>query len=218
MCWCCPGPGPPWPICSGCAEPVWRRPLLDAAGPGMPVLGVCGGYQMLAEDIDDTDRIRCRVGGRPRPVADHGDLQSGEDPRPTGRRVGRARRSMGYEIHHGTAHLAIGGVAEPFLDGYRHGSVWGTMWHGAFENDGFRRAWLTTVTAAGRRPFHAAPGAIGFGDETGGDDRPAGRRGRRESRHRCPSRPGHAGPVRAQPATSAGTGHCSSRCQKPERF
>ena len=36
-------------------------------------------------------------------------------------------------------------VLEPFLDGWQVGGVWGTTWHGAFENDGFRRAFLTGV-------------------------------------------------------------------------
>ena len=68
----------------------------------------------------------------------------------------------GYEIHHGIAELA--GDPEPFLDGCRAGSVWGTMWHGAFENDGFRRAWLASATAASGRSFRAADGALGFAD------------------------------------------------------
>ena len=33
----------------------------------------------------------------------------------------------------------VEGEAEPFLDGWRRGQVWGTMWHGALENDDFRR-------------------------------------------------------------------------------
>jgi adenosylcobyric acid synthase len=81
--------------------------------------------------------------------------------RPVGRWAGE--RVIGYEIHHGTAHLTTDAVAEEFLDGCRRGPVWGTMWHGAFENDEFRRTWLGTVTANGRRPFAAAPGAAGFG-------------------------------------------------------
>ena len=71
-----------------------------------------------------------------------------------------------YEIHHGVAALDMADAcrAEPFLDGCRSGSVWGTMWHGAFENDGFRRAWLTAVTGSGSRSFRVAEGAMGFGD------------------------------------------------------
>jgi len=133
----------------------------DAAASDKPVLGVCGGYQMLAEHIDDP--IESGAGS----VAGLGLLPTTVTfsaaktlARPAGRWAGED--VLGYEIHHGTAQLAAGGVAEPFLDGYRLGAVWGTMWHGAFENDGFRRAWLTTVTAAGRRPFHAAPAARGF--------------------------------------------------------
>jgi adenosylcobyric acid synthase len=57
----------------------------------------------------------------------------------------RGQEVQAYEIHHGIAELD-GGI-EPFLDGCRQGEVWGTMWHGAFENDGFRQAWLTDIAA-----------------------------------------------------------------------
>jgi adenosylcobyric acid synthase len=46
---------------------------------------------------------------------------------------------------------------EPFLDGCREGSVWGTTWHGVFENDAFRRTFLTHVAAAAGRRFVPAP-------------------------------------------------------------
>jgi adenosylcobyric acid synthase len=51
---------------------------------------------------------------------------------------------VGYEIHHGVVEPTGG---EPFLDGVRSGNTWGTIWHGAFENDDFRRAWLTEIAA-----------------------------------------------------------------------
>jgi len=43
---------------------------------------------------------------------------------------------------------------EPFLDGWRAGSVWGTMWHGAFESDAFRRAWASDDLREGIAAFH----------------------------------------------------------------
>jgi adenosylcobyric acid synthase len=68
-----------------------------------------------------------------------------------------------YEIHHGVATRNLGDqTAEPFLDGWRSGPVWGTTWHGAFENDGFRRTFLAEVaTQAGVR-WRADPSAPGF--------------------------------------------------------
>jgi adenosylcobyric acid synthase len=45
----------------------------------------------------------------------------------------------------------------PFLDGCLSGSVWGTSWHGIFENDGFRRAFLTEVAVAAGRRYVPAP-------------------------------------------------------------
>jgi len=139
--------------------------VTQAAERSVPVLGICGGYQMLAGRIDDpVESAAGRVPGLgllPTTVS----FTAEKTLRRT-RGAWSGHATEGYEIHHGTATVeqsaAASGV-EPFLEGCRSGSVWGTMWHGAFENDEFRRAWLSTVTASGSRPFRAVPGAVGFG-------------------------------------------------------
>ncbi|WP_328603211.1 cobyric acid synthase [Amycolatopsis sp. NBC_00345] len=139
-----------------------ERGLADAvvarAAAGRPVLGICGGYQMLAESIeDDVESGAGRVEGLgllPIHVTFSPEKVLG---RPSG--SWRGHRVDAYEIHHGTAAPAD---AESFLDGHRVGPVWGTTWHGALENDGFRRAWLTEVAAQAGVPWSPAPGAPGF--------------------------------------------------------
>jgi adenosylcobyric acid synthase len=114
-----------------------------AAAAGRTVLGICGGYQMLARTIrDDVESQVGRVDGLrllPTDVVFAVDKHLGLTK---GAWCGYPVR--GYEIHHGVATIdsATGDAAEPFLDGCREGSVWGTTWHGAFENDAFRRAFL----------------------------------------------------------------------------
>jgi adenosylcobyric acid synthase len=65
----------------------------------------------------------------------------------------------GYEIHHG---YVTGSKAEPFIepgDGARVGNVFGTHWHGTFESDDYRRAFLTEAARlAGRDGFRVAAG------------------------------------------------------------
>jgi adenosylcobyric acid synthase len=72
--------------------------------------------------------------------------------RPKGRALGE--EVCGYEIHHGVVSVQAG---ETFLDGCRDGAVYGTTWHGVFENDGFRRAYLREVAAHAHRDFVVAP-------------------------------------------------------------
>ena len=60
----------------------------------------------------------------------------------------------------------------------RRGSVWGTMWHGAFENDEFRRAWLTMIAEDARSAWRPAPDAPGYADRREDHDQHLGRRGR----------------------------------------
>jgi adenosylcobyric acid synthase len=141
------------------ADLAWLRerglePALKArAAAGLPILGVCGGYQMLARSIDDEVESRAGVvdalGLLPTRVRFGAEKVLA---RPVGEAYGQ--RVEGYEIHHGV--VAVDG-GTPFLDGCRVGSVWGTTWHGALENDGFRRELLREVAESAGRAFVPAP-------------------------------------------------------------
>ncbi len=133
----------------GIAEAITAR-----AAKGLPVLGICGGYQMLSRQIDDDvesgEGMVAGLGVLPARVEFGAEKRLG---RPAGTAYGAD--VAGYEIHHGIAVADPG--ADPFLDGCRAGPVWGTSWHGTLENDAFRRAFLAEVAALAGREFTAAP-------------------------------------------------------------
>ncbi|WP_448614461.1 cobyric acid synthase [Modestobacter sp. URMC 112] len=138
-----------WLRSTGLADAVARR-----AAAGRAVLGICGGHQMLARTI--TDDVESRAGVVPGLGLLPTDVRFARDKtlgRPVGTALGHTVR--GYEIHHGVVTVDEG--AEPFLDGARAGSVFGTTWHGALEDDGFRRAFLTEVARVAGRRFAVAP-------------------------------------------------------------
>lgn len=145
----------------GLAAVVARR-----AAAGRPVLGICGGYQMLAEAIEDD--VEGQVGVvpglalLPTTVEFRAEKVLG---RPNGSWRGHPVDGA-YEIHHGIAHptssVPFGPRTEPFLDGWRAGEVWGTMWHGAFESDDFRRTWLGEVAGVAGSLWRPQPGAQSF--------------------------------------------------------
>nr|WP_202495035.1 cobyric acid synthase [Streptomyces sp. SID4982] len=132
----------------GLADALVRR-----AAEGRPVLGICGGFQLLGEHIEDDVESRAGqvpgLGLLPVRVRFHADKTLA---RPVGEALGEPVE--GYEIHHGVAEV-LGG--DPFLDGCRVGPVWGTHWHGSLESDAFRRAFLREVAAASGRRFVPAP-------------------------------------------------------------
>ncbi|WP_328668361.1 cobyric acid synthase [Streptomyces sp. NBC_00328] len=140
----------------GLADAIARR-----AAEGRPVLGVCGGYQLLGEHIEDDVESRAGhvegLGLLPVRVRFEREKTLA---RPVGEALGE--HVEGYEIHHGVAEVTGG---EAFfsdehghsLDGCRAGAVWGTHWHGSLESDGFRRAFLREVAAAAGRRFVPAP-------------------------------------------------------------
>ena len=124
---------------------------------GRPVLGICGGFQMLGTRIDDrVESGRGTVGGLGLlPVA----FTFAEDKtlrRSRGEALGAP--VDGYEIHHGRVAASD---APPFIvpgEGARVGNVFGTHWHGTFESDGYRRAFLTEAARlSGRTGFMVAP-------------------------------------------------------------
>ncbi|MFC7548873.1 cobyric acid synthase [Plantactinospora sp. GCM10030261] len=145
-----------WLRRTGLADVVHRH-----AAAGRPVLGICGGFQMLGRRV--VDDVESRRG----PVAGLGLLpvEVVFDRRKT---VTRSTGSAfgvpvhGYEIHHGRVTSA---APTPFLvdaegrpEGAVAGGVTGTHWHGAFSSDEFRRRYLTEVARlAGRRGFVVAP-------------------------------------------------------------
>jgi adenosylcobyric acid synthase len=148
------------------ADLLWLRArgldavLVRRAAEGRPVLGVCGGYQMLGTTVEDDVESRAGVvdglGLLPVRTVFGRDKVLG---RPVGR-YGAHDVTTAYEIHHGriTAH---GG--EPLFtpgEGCRQGSVLGTVWHGALESDDVRRALLAEVARACGRDW--TPGTVSF--------------------------------------------------------
>ncbi|NHN54677.1 cobyric acid synthase [Calidifontibacter sp. DB0510] len=122
-----------------------------------PVLGICGGYQMLTARIEDDIESPCPttvdgLGALPGTTRFRQEKVLG---RPRG--AWRGVSAGGYEIHHGVVMDADG---EPFPGGSAVGAVSGTMWHGLLEGDDFRRAYLrevATLAGASWRPDPAAP-------------------------------------------------------------
>ena len=127
---------------------------------GRPVLGICGGFQMLGRTISDPAGVEGEVGAT---VEGLGLLDVtttfGADKvlrLPHGEALGQP--ASGYEIHHGR--IARGAGVEEFLGGARDGAVFGTMWHGSLEGDALRGAWLAGAAAAAGRPY--APSDVSF--------------------------------------------------------
>jgi len=140
--------------------------LAARAAAGDPMLGICGGYQLLGETI--VDEVESGAGA----VAALGVL-----PMTTTFAADKVLRTVaghsrllgsavgGYEIRHG--HPAVHGGAPLITDagGAAEGCVvagtLGTSWHGLLEHDDARRALLAWVAARRGLPFVPAP-AVSF--------------------------------------------------------
>ncbi len=111
------------------------------AADGRPVLGICGGCQMLGRRIEDPDGVEGPAGAV---VEGLGLLDLVTRFGPEKRLV--VHEPAGYEIHHGR----ITGETES-------GAVSGTMVHGALEDDATRAAFLQrALGVASRASFPAA--------------------------------------------------------------
>jgi adenosylcobyric acid synthase len=144
------------------------RALAGRAARGLPTLGVCGGYQMLGERVvDGVESGAGEVRGLGLLPVETVFEEEKLLCRPEGTAPGfDGAEVSGYEIRHGRVRRRGG---EPLFltdgsdEGCRVGNVLGTSWHGAFESDRFRRAFLEWVAGerglgwtAGDVPFAAA--------------------------------------------------------------
>lgn len=124
--------------------------ILGHAAQGLPVLGVCGGFQMLCRRIDDAVESSSL-----QPVEGLGLLDADIEFAVDKTLRHWEKPLWGYEIHHGQVARA---AADDWLGvGLRRGAVYGTHWHGLLDNDRLRRDWLTEVAhRAGRSGFVVA--------------------------------------------------------------
>ena len=118
--------------------------IVDHARRGRPVLGICGGFQMLGRTIADADGVEGTAGAEVEGLQlldVRTDFAAEKVLRlPTGTALGVS--AAGYEIHHGRITREGG---EEFLGGARAGNVLGTMWHGSLEDDALRGALLAQL-------------------------------------------------------------------------
>jgi adenosylcobyric acid synthase len=113
------------------------------------VLGICGGFQMLCRRIDDP--VESGADG----VDGLGLLDADVVFAPDKTLSRHDTPLHGYEIHHGR--VARSADDDWLGVGLRRAAVYGTHWHGLFDNDDVRRRWLTeTAATAGRGGFIVA--------------------------------------------------------------
>jgi len=128
------------------------------------VFGICGGYQIMGQELIDDEGVDFRPGSRQAglgllPVVTH------FQPRKAVRQV--AARGLhplladmpatGYEIHLGSSEIVAPDQAQPMwqlADGYADGAATadlrraGTYLHNIFHNDNFRTLWLNRLRRA----------------------------------------------------------------------
>ena len=170
------------------ADLAWLRErglagaIVAAASAGRPVLGVCGGYQMLGRTVRDPHGVESSVAEAP--GLDLLPLETTFAPVKTTRRV-RARVTAAwapfaaahdvvvdaYEIHAGETRPLTDDVGRPFaiverggaraddLDGATAGAVAGTYLHGVLASGPLRRALLGWLAARAGRGSHPAWGS-----------------------------------------------------------
>ncbi|GIK43163.1 MAG: cobyric acid synthase [Chloroflexota bacterium] len=157
-----------WLRQTGLAEQV-----VALAQEGTPVVGICGGYQMLGQLLLDPDGVEAEPGAwasglglLPVETVFAGDKHTIQVQATLQAETGplaalRGAPIRGYEIHMGRSQLLdpgapclsyIGPPENRHTDGAlaAGGCIWGTYLHGLFDNDALRHAWLASLGWQGR--------------------------------------------------------------------
>ena len=123
---------------------------------GVPVVGLCGGYQMMGRVVKDPSGVESDI------KEAHGmgllDVETVLDKKKMVTQVegesleNNSIRLSGYEIHAGRTegdiklfNLKRAATGETVMDGSRNKNAWGTYVHGIFENDDFRAMLLNEL-------------------------------------------------------------------------
>ena len=147
--WCCPAPGRPSPTWPGCGPPGLADAVAARAAAGRPVLGICGGYQMLgrARSTTTSSRGAGMVDGLGLLPAASGSARRrcwAARAAPRCGAAGRGVRDPPRAWSPSTVRRSRSSTAA------RVGRCGARRWHGALENDEFRRAFLAEVARVGR--------------------------------------------------------------------
>lgn len=149
--------------------------ILQKAGSSTPVLGICGGYQMLGEELRDPQRVEGWESMRGMgllPMTTEFQTQKTRSV-VTGKILSHeelwqplsGREIRGYEIHMGCSRFH-GGTPLAVIDGKEEGRVLGntagTYIHGIFDEDGFRSGLLSLLCR--RKDINARP-VLSFREE-----------------------------------------------------
>ncbi|MBC2602885.1 cobyric acid synthase [Puniceicoccus vermicola] len=158
----------------------WEERINAFAQSGGSIGGICGGYQMMGQSIQDPHGVE----GSPGAESGLGLLPTetvlAPEKRLTrnhGTWIGNRRPVHGYEIHMGRtrssseelrpaiAWSAESATAEANSDGLStpDGKIWGTYLHGLFDSGPFRQEFLSNLRPdwqppAQQNPLHLAPG------------------------------------------------------------
>lgn len=156
--------------------------ILKAAESGTELIGICGGYQMLGERIENPYRLESDIpaanGLGVLPVNtrfETGDKQTRQttvtvtESTPVAGTAGLIVR--GYEIHQGTSQSANGWLTlddrtEFSGSSNKDSSVWGCYLHGLFHNDDFRAAWIHKLSTTKGLPTATTGSFSSFADFT----------------------------------------------------
>ena len=140
-----------------------NQAIYKAHRKGTPIIGICGGYQILGQTIEDlygVESKECKINGLGllEVVTQMAEIKttrqaSGKMLHPFFNIEPLKQEMTGYEIHMGETRL-VGNATLPFMktdkgnfDGAVHvdGNVMGTYFHGVFDNDHFRNALLSPI-------------------------------------------------------------------------
>ena len=132
--------------------------IKKAVGKGVPLIGVCGGYQMLGLVIKDPYKVESDMGEvRGMGLLDIETILAEKKitSQVEGVELKKPKETLkGYEIHMGVSEGDIGlfrierlDTGERVADGSEKGNVWGTYIHGIFDNDRLRGRLLNSLRA-----------------------------------------------------------------------